>query len=239
MLEDGYIKLHRSLLTWEWYKNQNTKDVFLHLLLTANHYDEKFEGTVIHRGQRVWSRQSLAKELGISEQSIRTAINHLISTNELTSLSTPKYSIITINNYEKYQTSTSSLTNDQPAINQPSTSDQPQSKKARKQESKNIKEIDKEKPEIPYEISEAWGAYSDMRLKIKKPMTDRAVSMALGKLDELAPNDFEMQRKILNQSVFNSWQGLFALKGESNANNGRAASGHTAGDTKPKYGTVL
>lgn len=137
MLESGYIRLYRSFLTWEWYSDSATKDVFLHLILTANWEPKKWKGITVERGQRVYSSQKLAEELHMSRQATRTAINHLISTGEVTNLSTPQYSIITIKNYDLYQQPTNDLTNDQPATNQPLTNDQPQLKKDK--ESKNDK----------------------------------------------------------------------------------------------------
>ena len=65
----------------------------------------------------------------MSEQEIKTAIKHLISTNEITSVSTRKYTIFTVNNYNSYQIATNTVTNDQPTPNQHPTNDQPQCKK--------------------------------------------------------------------------------------------------------------
>ncbi|MFA7020752.1 MAG: hypothetical protein WC215_04285 [Bacilli bacterium] len=115
MLESGYIRLYRSLLSWEWYTDTNTKAVFLHLILTANWEPKKWRGITIERGQRVYSRTSLSRELKMSERSIRTSLNHLISTGEVTNQTTPQYSIVTIKNYELYQQATSETTNDRPA----------------------------------------------------------------------------------------------------------------------------
>ncbi|WP_312281574.1 hypothetical protein [Oscillibacter sp.] len=137
MLESGYIRLYRSFLTWEWYSDSATKDVFLHLILTANWEPKKWKGITVKRGQRVYSRASLAKEMRLSERNIRTAINHLISTGEVTNQTTPQYSIITIKNYDLYQQPTSEVTSDRPASDQPPTSDRPQLKKDK--ESKNDK----------------------------------------------------------------------------------------------------
>ena len=137
MLESGYVRLYRSFLTWEWYTDSNTKDLFLHLILTANWEPKKWKGITVERGQRVYSRASLAKEMRLSERNIRTALNHLISTGEVTNQTTPQYSIITIKNYDLYQQATSETTNDRPATDQPPTSDRPQLKKDK--ESKNDK----------------------------------------------------------------------------------------------------
>ena len=132
MLENGYIRLYRSLLNWEWYDDPNTFRVFLHLLLTVNYEPKQWRGIVVQRGQRVYSSQKLADELHVSRQVTRTSIKHLISTGEITNLSTPEYSIITVKNYDSYQQLTNELTNDQPTTNQRLTNDQPQCNKANK-----------------------------------------------------------------------------------------------------------
>ena len=103
MLENGYIKLHRSIVKWEWWSNRNTRDLFIYLLLAANIYDSRFEGHVIKRGSLVCSLPKLSAESGLTIQEVRTAIKHLKSTGELTVTKTPKFSIITINNYDKFQ----------------------------------------------------------------------------------------------------------------------------------------
>lgn len=132
MLESGHIKLHRRMIKWRWYRDGNTMRLFLHLILTANWEDRDFETITVHRGQRVASRKALAEEIGMSEQAVRTAINHLISTKEITSVSTSKYTVFTVINYDAYQTVTSNSTSNQPATNQRATSDQPQLKKDKK-----------------------------------------------------------------------------------------------------------
>lgn len=50
-----------------------------------------------------------------------------------------------------------------------------------------------------------------MRKSIKKPMTDKAMSLLINKLNKLGSNDNE-KIEILNQSIFNSWQGVYELK---------------------------
>ena len=103
MTDNGFIKLHRSILKWEWWDDANTTRVFLYLLLNANWEDSRFEGHVIPKGSLVVSWKSLSENCGISVQSARTAINHLKSTGEITIKSTNKFSIVSIVNWEKYQ----------------------------------------------------------------------------------------------------------------------------------------
>lgn len=103
MTNNGYIKLNRKILEWQWYHDTNTFRVFLHLILNANYKDSYFENVKIKRGQVVISYSKLGKILGISFQQARTALEHLKSTGEITSEAYSKFSVITIKNYNKYQ----------------------------------------------------------------------------------------------------------------------------------------
>jgi len=116
----GYIKLHRKMTEWEWYDDIITKSVFLHCLLKANHTEKKWRGIVIKRGSFITSYSQLAKELKLSLQNVRTAINKLKSTGEITHETTSNYSIIIINNYEIYQ-DTNTLDNSQATNEQQTT----------------------------------------------------------------------------------------------------------------------
>ena len=120
---NGYIKILRKFLNWEWYKNTITKTVFLHCLLKANWEDGNFEGIVVKRGSFIAGRKKMAEEIGISEQQLRTALKHLKSTNEITIDTTSKYSIISINNYDLYQAD-NQIANQQLTSNQPTTNQQ-------------------------------------------------------------------------------------------------------------------
>lgn len=102
-MEKSYVKLFRNILQWSWYSDTPTFRVFLHLLLTANFADKKWRNIIIKRGQRIISYRKLAKTLNLSMRQTRTAIDHLKSTHELTQSSTNKYTIIQVQNYDKYQ----------------------------------------------------------------------------------------------------------------------------------------
>ena len=103
MSEGNFIKLHRSLLTWEWYSDINTTRVFVHMLFKANWKEGKFQGIIIPRGSFVSSIGKLAEETSLTVREVRTAISHLKLTNEVTSKSTNKFTIFTVNNYDWYQ----------------------------------------------------------------------------------------------------------------------------------------
>ena len=117
----GWIYLHKKMLDWEWYGDINVFRLFIHLLLKANYTETKWKGIKIKRGQHLTGRHSLSRETGLTEQQIRTAIAKLISTNEITKVSTNQYTIITIINYDKYQPenqpNNQRVTNEQPTDN--------------------------------------------------------------------------------------------------------------------------
>lgn len=68
------------------------------------------------------------------------------------------------------------------------------------------------------ELDAAFRDYADMRKKIRKPMTEKAVDLAMKKLEKLSCStqtgkmDSDMAVAILEQSILNSWQGLYPLK---------------------------
>jgi hypothetical protein len=132
----GWIKLHRQILEWEWYSDNNCFRLFTHLVLKANYKQKRFKGIELKKGSIVTSRDILARETGLSSQQIRTALNKLISTNEVTSVTSSQGTIIQIVNYEKYQVETSETTNEQPTNNQQVTTN-----KKEKKEKKENKEI--------------------------------------------------------------------------------------------------
>ena len=133
----GWIKLHRKFLKWEWYDDINTSRFFLHCLFRANHEDKKWRGTIIKRGQFISSLSKLSKECGLSIQQTRTCIDKLISTQEITHQPTSKYTLISLVNYDKYQsTNTQSNTQDNNQV----TNNQQTSNK-RVTTNKNYKEL--------------------------------------------------------------------------------------------------
>lgn len=102
----GWINLHRKILGWEWYSDINTCRLFIHMLLKANWREGKFRGTTVPRGSFVSSISKLAEETGLTNDEVRTAISHLVSTNEITKQSTNKYTVFTVVNYNLYQDAT-------------------------------------------------------------------------------------------------------------------------------------
>lgn len=64
---------------------------------------------------------------------------------------------------------------------------------------------------LPDELISTLKDFEDMRKRIKAPLSDRAKEMLLRKLDKLAGDDTQKKIEILEQSIFNSWKGVFEI----------------------------
>ena len=100
---NGYIKLDRKILDWEWYQDLNVRTLFIHCLLLANWKDTRYKGEVIPRGSFVASLPILSEGTGLSIRQARTSLDKLKLTGELTVKKRPKYTVYTVSNYNKYQ----------------------------------------------------------------------------------------------------------------------------------------
>lgn len=65
-----------------------------------------------------------------------------------------------------------------------------------------------------------WHAFVEMRNKIKAPLTDYAVDLAIRRLDRLRLQG-EDPGEILQQSIFNAWRGLFPARERDGNSNGK------------------
>lgn len=107
----GYIKMYRKLLDWQWFNVDYMVRVWIYILMKVS-YDGGYYGTVkVDKGQMVTGRKKMAADLNLSEQQIRTALDRLKATNEITIQSTNKYSVITVVNWADYQCDSSQSTN--------------------------------------------------------------------------------------------------------------------------------
>ena len=157
-MADAFIKLYKKMLEWEWYDDNNTKIVFLHCLLKANWKSGSWHGISYDPGQFITSLPSLAAETHLSVQQVRTAIEHLKSTGEITDFRQSNCRVITVNNWDAYQgdnrRSNRPSTDLQQTSNRPSTVDK---------EYKEIKE-DKEGKEL----KNIYGEYKHVKLTQKE-----------------------------------------------------------------------
>ena len=62
------------------------------------------------------------------------------------------------------------------------------------------------------ELKSLYYEYIKMRKLIKSPMTDRALTMLVSKVNELEPYDIDRQKKMLETAIMNNWKSVYPLK---------------------------
>ncbi|WAW14630.1 hypothetical protein [Peptostreptococcus equinus] len=145
-IDNGWIKLHRKLLEnalWQDCTSEQ-KVIMITLLLMANHKEKKWifggEEYTCKPGQFVTSLKSIKKNVGedISTMQIRRCLEKFEKYGFLTSKPTNKNRLITIANWETYQSKDDKPTS-KPTSNRQATDKQPTTNKnVRKKECKNI-----------------------------------------------------------------------------------------------------
>lgn len=166
---EGWIKLHRSIIDSAVFSDSDVLKVWIWLLCNVAYddHDVVYLGKVIplKQGQIITGRQKLSQQIGMSEGKIYRAINILKNLGNITVKSNNRYSIITVENWVKYQNDFPKFTIDITPIKQqneqqnkqqnngksnsktdsPTTAQRQQSKhNKRNKESKEGKEIKKE-----------------------------------------------------------------------------------------------
>ena len=185
-----FIKIYRKFMNWEWYTDINTKTLFIHCLLKANWKSGSWHGINYAEGEFITSLPSLAEESGLTVRQVRTAINRLISTGEISSRTTDnvtgkkltKNRIISINNWNVYQSNgnqngsqmTGNMTGKRQASDRQATADIRSKEYIRTKEEKN-------KPAAPssFDDEDEWNITEEEE---KEMLRRREVMMSGGAL---------------------------------------------------------
>ena len=210
---EGFIKLYRQVMKWEWYDDANTFRLFIHLLLKANYEDAQWRGLTIKRGQLFTSIGHLSHELKISNKAIRIALDKLIKTKEVASKGASNGTMITICKYDSYQSSFNA---------EGQTEWQTRGKRGatnnnNNNNNNNNKLIDLsflQKDFIP--LVEKWLLYKKEKKQEYKGQT--SVKAFCKKLVEFSGGDAKIAEQIIEQSISNNWAGIFELKNNNNGN---------------------
>lgn len=235
MAEIGWIKLHRKVLDcWIWQvKPYDKARAWVDLLLLTMHRDKKMvidnKPVIIKRGSYFTSRGILADRWGWSIKKIDLYLKTLEEAEMVTTTRTRQGTMITIVNYEQYQIegTTKDTTEDTTKSTTEMENTQNKNTKNDKDRNKSSKNVSQKKVFYPNDekLNQAFLDFMDMRKKIKKPMTDRAVTLAMNKLKDLSTLPFsdsadnDIAIKILEQSTMNCWQSLYPLKEDKNNRN--------------------
>lgn len=171
----GFIKLYRSLIDWEWFDDVPTAHLFVYCLCRANYENVVWQGKRIKKGSFVTSLKKLSIATGLSIQQVRTSLNKLKMTKEVTHQSTKQNTVITVLSFADYQESNTQITHNQHTNNTQSNKQITTDK-----EIKNIERENRENFEILIKYAEL--------IKAKSPIAYANKVMQSPNLDEVVKN---------------------------------------------------
>ena len=126
-MENTFITLHRKILQSSCFQDAELLKLWLWCLMRANHKDREIihGGQLVRlkRGQFITGRYVATKELNMTTMKYRGRIALLAKMLQISLKVTNKYTIITVVNYDLYQTKGKKITNKQPTDNQQITTD--------------------------------------------------------------------------------------------------------------------
>jgi len=229
----GWISLHRKILDNPIVcKDSDHLAVWIYLLLNATHtnYDAIFKGKRITLipGQLITGRKSISTQIKVEEFKVQRILKTFENAQQIAQQTSSQNRLISILNWDTYQQGAQQ--NEQQVHNDCTTDAQRvhtnnKDNKVNNNNNDNKKNIGLKKCIEDYTnnqaIIESITGFIEMRKIIKKPLTDKALVMVFAKLDKLSKNDAE-KIEILNQSVMNSWQGVFPIRKDNNLSKSQA-----------------
>lgn len=140
VMNNGFVKLSRSILEWEWYDHPDVFRIYIHLLIKANYAPAKWRGIEIFEGEHITSINKLSKELLMSEFKVRESLLKLKNTSYI--------DVITTNKFTRLKLVKSVVYNNSADINHKQISGLTSNKSQSNQEQTATNKKNKEKKEI-------------------------------------------------------------------------------------------
>jgi DNA replication protein DnaD len=227
MAKIGWISLHREIQQhWLWEDKPFSRgQAWIDLLLLANHKDNKFllgnEVVEVKEGSFITSELKLMERWGWGKSKTRAFLDLLQADGMIVKKSDRKKTTINIVNYKLFQ----GLENEsRPQTDHKQTANRPQADRKQTQtiminNDNNENNDNKSLYVDDSELNAALVSFVEYRKKIKKPMTDRAVSLLISKLNKMSSSVPE-QIEIIEQSIVNGWQGVFPLSKDKETKKG-------------------
>lgn len=242
LIPGGYILLSRKLIESEiWRKPPLYLKIWIYLLSKAQHKEYKnlkrgqlwitYQDIMEDCSWMVGARKekpSKSQVFNILEWMRNTCSesndesNSKATTNEtmITTTKATRGILITIENFNVYQNSKnyeSNSENNDESNDENSPNTTATRNRINKNDNKNNNNISIYSVFDSYsensDLRQALRDYSQMRNKIKAPLTERAVTLLLNKLDALASTD-DLKIKLLEQAIMSNWKSVYPLKEE-------------------------
>jgi len=207
---EGWIKLYRKLIENPIFLKPELLQLFIYCLLKANHETQRiiFNGQEIEikSGQFITGREVMGRDLKQNPITTYKRLKVLENLQILNIKSNNKFSVVTVLNWELYQSE--EMKRNSKRNNKGTTREQQGNTNKNDKNDKNEKNI---YIGLSENMKNAINDFIEMRKKIRKPMTERAIQIMLKKLDGLA-KDETTKIAILEQSTERGWLSVFPLK---------------------------
>lgn len=102
MKTQGFIKLSRNFIKWEWFTDTKITHVFVFLLLAANQEPKRWRGYVLQKGQLVTTIGTIEDFTGLSTKEVRTALSNLKITGYIKTERHLGKTVITVCDFDQY-----------------------------------------------------------------------------------------------------------------------------------------
>lgn len=229
MVKQGWVALHRQIQDhWLWEDKPFSRgQAWTDLLLLANHCHKKFlfgnELVEVKQGSLITSELKLSERWGWSKTKVRAFLALLQNEKMIVKKSDNKKTTLTIVNYSEYAVFE---TTEKPQKDHGKTAEKPQKDTNNNDNNdNNVNNDKKERRSTSYDailsnisddsLRELYLEYIKMRKMIKAPMTDRALTMLIKKVNELEPDDISRQKKMLETAIMNNWKSVYPLKDDN------------------------
>lgn len=207
MVGKGYVQLRRGII--EHFKVMSSSEikVYIGVLVLANYKTAKVNITLAELADII----SLDKKITLNSLHRLEKFGYVKFTPAKNQWHSSMIEITNYNGRVKKPIPPTTALPTAPTIALPTAKDVTNSNNTKLQKPKNYKEVLKNKYKYLKEeiFEDAYKNYLEMRKKIRKPATLRAEELVL---NELHKHDLETAVKMLEQSIVNSWQGIFSLK---------------------------
>lgn len=246
MTRQGWVAIYRKLKDhWLWSDKPFAKgQAWIDLLLLASHNDNEFlfgnQVVKVEQGSFITSELKLADRWGWGRKKVRCFLELLQNEQMLIKKGDNKKTTITIVNYSIYadfrtakeqQRNTRGTPTEQQrnTINNDNNNNNVNNdNKKEKKERKNATYDDILSQISDDSLRETYLEYIKMRKMIKSPMTDRALTMLIKKVNELEPTDIDRQKQLLETAIMNNWKSVYPLKEDKPKKNNIAAYNESA-----------
>lgn len=215
-MDYGWVSIHRQIQeNWLWEdKPFSYGQAWVDLIMMANHTDKKVvlgkEIIKVKAGSFITSELKLMERWGWGKTRVRTFLDLLQKDEMIVKKVNRKRTTICIVNYSTFQdtqTTNKPLPNHKQTIAKPL----PNTNNNENNDNNENNNIYASNPEL----NETIIKFIEHRKAIKKPMTDTAIKLMIGKLNKLS-SDVKVQIEILNQSIISGWTSVYPLKNGSN-----------------------